>query len=174
MLTSKILSTRKFRESFYNQLSLSPKNVRIASPFVGKIPGFGTLANLARIILKEENVSMELITRPPDSDKATITEGMAEAVVALGVELVVRHSPLLHSKVYQVTFENGSRAGYVGSANLTNGGLKQNDETMALFLSAEENHQIKLELDRLFGSGAVPYRLWKAKNGFQSNRGGRK
>ena len=174
MLTSEILSTRKFRESFYRHLSLSPTRVRIAVPFVGKIPGFGNLPNLARIILKEENVSMELITRPPDTDTATITEAMAEAVLALGVELVVRHTPPLHSKVYQFTFPNGSRAAYVGSGNLTDGGFNKNDETMALLLSANENHKVKLELDRLSGHGAVPYRLWKAKNILPSNIGGNK
>ena len=174
MLKSEILSTRKFRESFYRHISLHPIRIRIAVPFVGKIPGFGTLADFARVLLRENNVSMELITRPPDANSATITQEMAEAVVAIGVELVVRHSPPLHSKVYQVTFANGERAAYVGSANLTEGGFNRNDETMALLRSVDENHRVELELDRLSNYGAVPYRLWKAKNASKSKLGERK
>lgn len=173
MLKSEILATRKFRDSFYKHISLCPIRVRIAVPFIGKIPGFGNIANFARIILKENNVSMELITRPPDTDKATITEAMAEVVVDLGVELLVRQSPPLHSKIYQVTFANGNRAAYVGSANLTDGGFNRNDETMALLMSVDENRKVELELDRLSRYGALPYRLWKTKNAFKSKLGER-
>ena len=164
MLNSDILSTRKFRESFYRHISLHPTRIRIAVPFVNKIPGFGTLADLVRFLLRDDKASMELITRPPDIGGGTITKAMAEVVVALGAELVVRHPRPLHSKIYQFTFANGNRVAYVGSANLTEGGFNRNDETMALLMSVGQNQKVEAELDRLSGYGAMPYRHWQAKN----------
>ena len=170
MLNIEILPTRKFRESFYRHVSLRPKRVRIAVPFVGNVPGYGTLADFVRVLLRDDGASMELITRPPESGEGTIKRATAEVVVALGVDLIFRTSPPLHSKVYQVTFANGTRAAYVGSANFTAGGLKRNDEAMALLLSAEENQRVQVELDRLAGRGAVPYRHWKAQKAYTAGR----
>lgn len=158
-----VLSTGKFRKSFYGLVSRRPARVRIAVPYVGKVPGFGSLADFARIVLRDD-ASMELITRPPGSEGGTITKAMAEVVVSLGVDLVIRHKPPLHAKIYQVTFGDGSRTAYVGSANLSEGGLKRNDEAMALFHSAEENKRVEAELNRLSGYGAVPYRRWLANS----------
>lgn len=170
MLKADVLTTRKFRESFYRHVSMGPTRIRIAVPFVGDVPGYGTLADFVRVVLRDERASMELITRPPETGESTIKAAMAAAVVALGVELVFRPSPPLHAKVYQVTFPNGSRAAYVGSANLTAGGLKRNDEAMALLLSEEENKKVEVELDRLAGRGAVPYGHWRVKEAYAEGR----
>ena len=162
MLNTKILSTRNFCNSFFRHISLA-KRIRIAAPYVGRVPGYGTLADFVRSVLQDDQTSLELITCPPGTANGTISEETADAIVALGVELLIHSTPPLHSKVYQVTFKNDNKAAYVGSANFSRNGLKNNDETMALLLSIDENRQVERELDRLSsGYGTVPYGQWKA------------
>ena len=161
MLNVDILPTQNFRRSFRRHVLLATR-IRIAVPFVGDVPGYGTLVDFVRILLQGNQTSMELITRPPDTDSGTITEQAAEAIMALGVELLIRSDPRLHSKVYQITLKNGKRAAYVGSANLSVGGFQKNDETMVLLLSENENRKVENELNRLAGSGAFEYGQWKA------------
>ena len=162
MKSAEILHTRKFARQFRQQILLNPTFIRIAVPFLGNVPGYGTLADFVRIALRSGGTSMDLITRQPGQNDGTITTQMADVIVALGVNLLIRKTPLLHSKVYQVGFADGRRASFVGSSNLSTGGLKTNDETMALLLSVEENQKVKLELDRLTDFGAMPYTQWKA------------
>ena len=81
----------------------------------------------------------------------------------LGVDLRFRHSPPLHSKVYWFQYREGDEEAFVGSANMTTGGLSRNDETVARFLEAADITKVTRELDRLSGLGTLPFRLWRAR-----------
>ena len=83
----------------------------------------------------------------------------ADLIVAMGVDLLIRRN--LHSKVYQFTFPEGDRAGFVGSANLSAGGFERNDETVAFFQTKEDNDAVARELDRMSGHGSVEFLHWK-------------
>ena len=119
--------------------------------------------DFARLVLREDDTTLQIVTRPPSTsnDTTTLTKIQAEALSTLGVDLLIRMSPLLHSKVYQFNFREGDRASFVGSANFSRGGLELNDESVAFFQSEGENDRVKAELDRLRGKGTKPYHLWK-------------
>ena len=94
-----------------------------------------------------------------------------------GFNLMI-HKNNLHSKVYQFVFPEGDRAAFVGSANLSSGGLENNAETVAFFsekednctmgnkidsLAAQSNDAVAVELDRL-ADQAFAYPVWKIHN----------
>jgi phosphatidylserine/phosphatidylglycerophosphate/cardiolipin synthase-like enzyme len=119
--------------------------------------------NFSRIFLREEGVSFQLITSPPieAQGREYISILEAEVLVNLGVELVIRKKPYLHSKVYQFTFPQQDQISFVGSANFTKGGLDRNDETVAMFRDPEVNIKVGGELDRLSSYGSDLYLKWK-------------
>ncbi|MCG8603521.1 phospholipase D-like domain-containing protein [bacterium] len=160
---TKILPTKPFRTTFMQCIGRHPKSLCIVSPFIGNIPGIGGIMDFARLVLREDDTTLQIVTRPPSTsnDTTTLTKIQAEALSTLGVDLLIRMSPLLHSKVYQFNFREGDRASFVGSANFSRGGLELNDESVAFFQSEGENDRVKAELDRLRGKGTKPYHLWK-------------
>jgi phosphatidylserine/phosphatidylglycerophosphate/cardiolipin synthase-like enzyme len=142
-------------------LSRHPTRLRIVSPFLGRIPGFGKLADFSRHILREEGRELQIVTLPPkEESNARISRIGAEALVNLGVDLQIRKNPPLHSKVYQFTYDDGSKESFLGSANFTKGGFERNDETVAYFTDKDGNRKVESERNRLSGSGAVPLNLW--------------
>lgn len=159
-----ILATRKFRGSFHQCISRHPKSLRVVSPFIGKIPGFGTVVDFARRFLCDPEVEFQLVTRPPKRSNEIISLEQADALVKLGVDLLIRSDPPLHSKVYQFVFPEGDKASFIGSANFTKGGFELNDETVAFFRDSTDNERIEAELDRLSGRGSVAFPQWKALN----------
>ncbi len=154
-----ILHTRLFRERVMECLSRRPLSLRMAAPYIGKIPSFGSIVELSRFLLSGGCERLQLITRPPNLESGTINLDEADLIVNLGVDLILRGK--LHSKVYQFTFSEGDRAAFVGSANLTVGGLKRNDETIAFFSEKADTAAVAVELDRLSGPGAVEFTQWK-------------
>jgi hypothetical protein len=170
MMAVTIRSTRPFTQAFFQCIGRHPISLCIVSPYLGDLPGYKTIPNFARALLKEEGTSFQLVTRPPERrtgmpvEEGCLTRTLAEQLVQLGVDLWVRDEPLLHSKVYQFVFREGDRVSFVGSANFSKGGFEQNDETMAMFREPAHNDAVRAELDRLCGRGSQPYHQWRARN----------
>ena len=157
-----ILPTRKFREKFLQCVGRSPISIRVVSPFIGSLPAFRDIVNFSRIVQRYGNCKFQLVTRPPTTSTDTLTQTQAEAIVRLGVDLRIRKSPWLHSKIYYFEFREGNQTAFVGSANFTLGGFSRNDETMAMLRDSIDNKRVHAELERLSGRGAVPYSQWRA------------
>ena len=162
IVAAQILPTRLFRREFLQCVRLNPSSIRVVSPFIGKIPPFGNIVDFSRSVLQHENCTFQLVTRPPGKENGTITPIQAEAIVRLGVDLLIRVSPCLHSKIYHFEFREGNQAAFVGSANFTHGGFDRNDETMAIMRDSTDNRRVNGELERISGRGSVPYPIWKA------------
>ncbi len=154
---TEILHTRLFREKFMRCLSHNPCFLQIAVPYIGKIPGHGSIVEFSRFFMGNEGEERQftLITRPPGSGAESVGIREAEIITNMGVELIIRTQKFLHSKIYQFTFSEGNRAAFVGSANFTMGGFDRNIETMAYFLKKGDNAKVASELERL---------AWKAHN----------
>lgn len=164
-----ILHTAAFRRLFWALVNQEPTHLVIVSPFLGGLPNFSTTVEFARYFLRTGTSKFTLITRPPRAvgqkgGEGIIDRHQAEALIALGVNLLVRKSPLLHSKVYQLHLADGSRVSFVGSANFSMGGFQTNDETVVFLKGRDENTQVDLELARLAGYGSFPYREWDILN----------
>ena len=158
-----ILPTDKFKDCFLKCLSSKPVSVRVAVPFVDKIPGFGTVVSLTRFLQTQECASIQLITRPPGVNSGIISLDSADDLAKLGVDVVIRNR--LHSKIYQFTFPHGDMAAFVGSANLTLGGFERNVETVVFLRQKEHNIDVAHELDRIAGRGAIQLVHWKSNKG---------
>lgn len=160
-----VMGTRKFRKAFLGSLSRNIKSLLIVSPFVTAIPGFDSPSGFfQRLIARLPDVAVRLITRPPrNNQQGILTWPEAERIHTLGVELFVRSSPPLHSKLYYITYEQGDSTSFVGSANFTLGGLEKNDETMALWRVGSSNREIERELARLVGPGTFTFLQWKSR-----------
>ena len=114
-----------------NCLSRRPVSLRVAAPYVGKIPGFGSIVALAQSIMHSGCKKFQLITAPPESEAGSIRLSEAELISQMGVDVMILNR--LHSKIYQFGFPEGDQAAFVGSANFTAGGFERNYETVAFF-----------------------------------------
>ena len=159
----RVLPTKLFRREFMQCIGRRPTATRVVSPFIGKLPAFQNILEFARDLLRSETSTFQVVTQPPGTGSNRLTHAQAEAIVRLGVDLLVRSSPTLHSKIYHFRFADGGQTAFVGSANFTLGGFNRNDETMAMMMHAVHNHAVSVELDRLSGRGSTPYSLWKAQ-----------
>lgn len=159
-MKAKILGTKEFRKKFLNCLSESPKSVQIASPYIGKIPGF-TMVEMSRFLFSRNCKSMRIITLPLESTENHLSKQEASIICAMheGAEILIRNK--IHSKVYQFTFLTGDQAAFVGSANLSLRGFQELDETVAFFRDIEDNHAVASDLERLSGDGAQPFEYRK-------------
>lgn len=157
-----ILPTRSFKREFLQCVGRRPSSIRVVSPFIGKLPAFRDIVNFSRIMLQYGNCTLQVVTRPPGSRNDTLTNTQADAIVHLGVDLLIRTSPWLHSKIYHFEFREGNQTAFVGSANFTLGGFERNDETMAMLRDRIDNERVQAELERLCGWGSMPYPNWKA------------
>lgn len=164
----RILPTRLFRLEFMQCIGRHPTAMRVVSPFIGKLPAFENIVEFARDLLRYETCTFQVVTQPPGSGSDRLTHTQAEAIVRLGVDLLVRSSPTLHSKIYHFKFADDRQTAFVGSANFTLGGFNRNDETMAMMIHSVHNRAVRAELDRLSGRGSIPYSHWKAQS--QKNR----
>lgn len=162
---ARILHTRRFRKLFWQFVGQGPFDLKVVSPFLGGLPEFPSVVEFARWFLREEGRSLTLVTRPPRSEEDAIsgimTDTQAEAVVSLGVKLLIRVTPILHSKVYQLRLSDDRTISFVGSANFTIGGFSVNDETVAFLGGASENERVSKEISRLAGPGSTEYLEWK-------------
>ena len=166
-------------------LSRAPLALRVVSPYIGKVPPFGSVAQLANFLFTRDCELFEIVTLPPSADddpnrpEGTLRISEADIIVSRGVDLLVR--PRLHSKVYQFLFPNGDRAAFVGSANFTARGFGHNDESMAFIYeetakrdqSAKDfNESVRQELERLSGHGSEDYTFWKIRRSLHSKPAG--
>jgi len=158
-----ILSTRAFRNRFFQSLQRRPNELIIVSPFISTIPGFKKITHFARFVRSRDDATLLIVTRPPTSGRETITFEEATVLESLGVDLRIRTRPLLHSKVYRFQFSEGDYSAFVGSANLTIGGFERNDESVALFRDPGHRKTVDKEVDRLTSYGAFPFNSWKAR-----------
>lgn len=170
-----ILPTRAFRRLFWAFANRDRVRLTVVSPFLGGLPDFSSTVEFARFFLRNEESSLTLVTRPPRREAAggeiagpgregILNDIQAEALVALGVDLRIRKSPPLHSKVYQLQIAEKKWVSFVGSANFSLGGFQKNDETVVFFGGEPENKQVDREVTRLTGTGSIPYRDWDMIN----------
>ena len=159
-MSARILHTKLFRREFADCLSRHPVRLRFAVPYVGKTP-FGSVVDLCRDVLNRGCQRLQIVTLPPGSRTNVISVGDANLLVALGPEVDLLIRPKLHAKVYYFGFSEGDDASFVGSANLSGGGLVKNDETVALFRAGADNMRVEAELDRMAGPGAFEFGQWK-------------
>lgn len=163
-----ILPTRSFKRAFLQCVGRKPCALRVVSPFIGKLPAFRDIVNFSRTMLQYENCTLQVVTGPPGHQNETLTSTQADAIVLLGVDLLIRTSPWLHSKIYHFEFQEGIQTAFIGSSNFTLGGFERNDETMAMLQGSIDNQRVQAELERLTGRGSMPYSSWKALNGHKS------
>lgn len=156
---AKIFHTRQFKDNFLRCLSRYPCELNIVVPFVGKVYPWKDVGDFASFLIRRE-CRFSLLTRPPESDTATLSWQDAEYLARQGVDLAFRTQPKLHSKIYRFIFREGDRAAFVGSANFTGGGLYNNDETVAFFREKEDNDAVEREINRL-ASRCIQYQHWR-------------
>lgn len=161
-MAAEILQTKTFRQRFMHCVSHAPTTLRVVSPFIGELPVYKDIVNFCRFVQRFDDCTLQLVTRPPTPSTDTITLHEAEAIVKLGVDLLIRTSPTLHSKIYYFEFKEGNHTAFIGSSNFTIGGFKRNDETMAMLRDRIDARKVRAELDRLSGRGSQPYLHWKA------------
>lgn len=158
----RILPTKKFQRQLYSDFARVPSKMTIVSPFLAKLPGYDNLVQFAQqVYARNPTTEFTLVTNPPSNTKndrlSFVVAGLLEN---MGVELLIRSSPFLHSKIYLLEYEEEKPRSFVGSANFTIGGLERNDETTAFFMDDDDVHAVRVEIARLTGRGAVPYRAW--------------
>ena len=163
--TVAVLNTRHFRRQFMSSLSREMVALSIVSPFVRPIPGFDTVGGFfGHLKGRMPQISITLVTRPPDDRQNNVLSWQeAELIVRLGVSLVIRPSPTLHSKVYYVQYADGDTSSFVGSANFTTGGFERNDESIAFWRRGTSDAEVERELARLTGRGSFNLIQWKIK-----------
>ena len=158
-----ILYTRVFKEKFFQCLSRCPVDLKIAVPYIGRIPDWRTVSAFSQFLLRRK-CRFLLVTRPPSHERTTLT--LEEATMLAnqeGVDLLFRIKPTLHSKVYQFTFAEGDRASFIGSANFTQGGFSDNDETVAFFQDKRDNDKVAREIHRLV-ENSINFQHWQVQN----------
>ena len=161
----RLLRTRSFRRRLYGYLQSAPVDLSICVPYIGSIPGFRNIYQLAIYFANQGGESFTVVTGPPGKEGGSLPIDMAEAISKLDVvDLRVRTSPFLHAKVYHLRFRDGRSVGYIGSANLTKGGLERNDEVMGEMIDPIEAKKILSCFQEFTGPGSVPYHLWRLQS----------
>ena len=164
-MVQKLFRTRMFRTRFYGNLQRSPVALSICAPYIGKIPGFGNVYQLALFFAQQGGKRFTVVTGPPGKEGGSLKPYLAEAMSKLDiVDLHVRTSPTLHAKLYHLRFDDGRGVGYVGSANLTKGGLSRNDEIMREMIEASDEMEVFTRFQEFTGPGSMPYHLWRVQS----------
>ena len=164
-----LMRTRSFRRRLYGHLQGAPVDLSICVPYIGRIPGFRNIYHLAIYFAKQGGERFTVVTGPPGKEGGSLAPNMAEAISKLDVvDLRVRTSPFLHAKIYHLRFRDGRSVGYIGSANLTKGGLEGNDEVMGEMIEARETDAILSCFRQFTGPGSLPYHLWRLQSARRS------
>jgi len=161
ILRVEVLPTKSFKSKFLMSVGRCPVEMILISPYMGAIPGYSSSIDFARFVLSRDATRLMIVTRPPSSEKETLSVQEAEILERMGVDLRVRTQPPLHSKVYFFLFQEGDYSAFVGSANFTIGGFKRNDESVAFFRDVGHRTVIDKEVRRLTTFGAFPFSQWK-------------
>lgn len=164
----RLLRTKAFRQRLYGNLQRGPVDLVVCVPFIGRIPGFRNIYSLARYFKQQGGQRFRLITGPPvdakakTNDRGGLSEQLAGQLVRLEFfDLYIRKSPFLHAKLYHLRFDDGSGVAYIGSSNLTKGGLQDNDEVMGEIVRPAEEKRVAAQLRLLEGQGAISYQIWR-------------
>ena len=144
-------------------------DLSICVPYIGSIPGFRNIYQLAIYFANQGGERFTVVTGPPGKKGGALPIDMAEAISKLDVvDLRVRTSPFLHAKIYHLRFRDGRSVGYIGSANLTKGGLERNDEVMGEMIEGIEAKTVLSCFQEFTGPGSVPYHLWRLQSAGRS------
>ena len=155
-----ILYTRLFKRKFDDCIGRHPSQVKIVVPYIGKTP-WGGIIDFAKFMIKIQS-EVFLTTLPPNNSRMNqLSQEEAKELSRMGINLIIRTSPPLHSKIYQFIFRTGDRAAFVGSANFSINGFNKNDETVAFFQAKADNDKIANEIDRLSAGGATFFNSWR-------------
>ncbi|MGI9250141.1 MAG: restriction endonuclease PLD domain-containing protein [Pseudohongiellaceae bacterium] len=136
----------------------------IVSPYISAFGRWKSIIEFSRFFMARHARPYTLITRPPGP--AGLTLDQAIKLCNMGIDLRIRTRPPLHSKIYLFKYDDGDYTAFIGSANLTLGGFKRNDETVARFRFVSRKSEILTEVQRLSELGATPFENWKMKNRF--------
>ena len=160
-----VLHTRQFRKTFLGSLSRDIQSIFVVSPFVTPIRGFkSTYDFFSRLSVRIPEISMTLVTMPPsDLHNNVLSWQEADLIAHMGVHIVIRSSPTLHSKIYYVRYRQGDTRSFIGSANFTRGGFEGNDESVAFWRRGGSDLQLEKELARLTGPGSFDLTQWKIR-----------
>lgn len=157
--------TKSFRTNFLASLSEQIDRLVICSPYFGELPSpFNSWLSFFSQQEKRGVGDIKLVVRPPGSDAQALPVDTAKALAALGVEIFVRTSPYLHSKIYHFEYQKGFFRTFVGSSNFTKGGLKRNYEVVAEIEGVGTNSPCHREIARMLHKGALPYPQWAREN----------
>lgn len=159
-----VLATRQFATHFRDCLARGPQELKIVSPFITAFPPYKRTSDFCVDAIKRGVSKILIVTRPPESDVATLTKIEADLLVNNGVDLRIRTSPTLHSKIYVFLYEANRFAAFVGSANFTKGGFVDNDETVTFIQKLDDRLPVFREIERLEKQGAFPYSHWKTQS----------
>jgi phosphatidylserine/phosphatidylglycerophosphate/cardiolipin synthase-like enzyme len=160
-MTTKVLATRAFNRQFRDCLARGPVSLLIVSPFMKAYPPWKDVFAFCEFAIKRGISNVTIVTTPPGWHAAALSKSEADLIESAGIDLRIRASKL-HSKVYFFVYEGQSYTAFVGSANFTQGGFVDNDETMAMMQRLEDRPEIQREVDRLTTYGSFPYSSWKA------------
>ena len=157
-----------FKKNFMRSLA-NDCNLIIISPFITAIKPWKSINEFAKFFLNKHSGTLSFVTRPPSHDQGLLDSSMADLLSAIGVNLIIRSQPPLHSKIYFFDYFTGDYTAYIGSANFTKGGFENNDESIVKIRSTDHKTSILKEVTRLTGNGAVPYNVWRSRNADQIN-----
>ena len=90
-----------------------------------------------------------IVTRPPGSERETLSLQEAEILVGMGVDLKSANNRHYTLRSISFPFQEGDYTAFVGSANFTIGGFERNDESVAFFRDPRLQKIIDKEVDRL-------------------------
>ena len=158
-----IQQTKVFRSAFRKALK-RPCALTMVSPYITAFKPWTSILKFAQFFITRHEKPFTLITRPPGSTNSILSLSEALNLSSMQVDLKIRTSPTLHSKIYFFEYDQGDYTAFVGSANLTRGGFEKNDETVAQFRSASHKPEIIAEITRLNGKGAFPFEYWRNQN----------
>ncbi|WP_369059054.1 phospholipase D family protein [Caulobacter sp. 73W] len=156
--------TRSFKGQFVAALTEPISSVTICSPFFDHLPApFKDVIGFCNFMQKRGAQKIQIITRPPGSDRQAMTLEVAKILAAQGVEIFIRANPYLHAKMYHFEYERGHFRSFVGSANFTLGGFERNQELVAEMQGVGDDTACHRELDRMRSmNGAMPFNTWLA------------
>lgn len=157
-------ATRAFYRSFLASLSEPIREIVICSPYFGKLPKpFGDIVKFCELQRAKGVDQISVITRPPGGEPTAMSVGQAQRLSINDVDVFVKISPYLHSKLFHIEYRKGYFKSFVGSANFTLGGFSRNHEVVAEMEGVGNNSPCHREITRLLTGGTMSYRAWLEK-----------
>lgn len=138
----------------------------ICSPAFDALPKpFDNIIGFWRFTQQRGVEKVVIITRPPGSHFAAISQDTAKYLDGQGVDIVIRADPTLNANVYHLDFKKGWFRSFVGSATFTLGGLEANQEIVAEVEGVGTLAPCQREIARLVSdSDAISFPKWVQRN----------